>query len=121
MILLHMLHMLHKTLLAAPLEAICKNRATQNTSAVLHMLNKTMIKYEITTKDALRTVMAQVPAAETKFVDPILQMFYDDEKAGLCEITVKRVPPIVVASDFQHHVLVRYFDPEIAMLKRLSI
>jgi hypothetical protein len=65
--------------------------------------------------------MNSVPAAGVRFVDPIIQMFFDDERAGLCTVTVKRVPPIVMASEFQHHVIVKYHDPEVAMLKRLSI
>lgn len=80
-----------------------------------------MITYPMTNRDAMRSVMARVPAAEVKFVDPILQMFFDDERAGLCDIEIKRLGPIVPPEGEQHQVIVRYHDPEVAMMKRLSI
>ena len=80
-----------------------------------------MIKYPMTNRDAMRSVMARIPAAEVRFVDPVLQSFFDDERAGLCEITVKRLGPVATDESVQHHVVVRYHDPEVAMLKRLSI
>jgi hypothetical protein len=75
----------------------------------------------MTNRDAMRSVMARVPAAEVKFVDPVLQMFFDDERAGLCDIEVKRLGPIVPPEGVQHHIIVRYLDPELEMIKTLSI
>ena len=69
----------------------------------------------------MRSVMASIPAAGVKFVDPVLQQFFDDERAGLCTIEVKRLGPVATDESVQHHVVVRYHDPEVAMLKRLSI
>jgi hypothetical protein len=63
--------------------------------------------------------MTQVPAADVRFNDPVLQQFFDDERAGLCDIEVKRTSPIA-SGDSQHHVRVQYHDPELAMLRRLS-
>jgi hypothetical protein len=65
--------------------------------------------------------MNSVPSAGVRFIDPVLQQFFDDERLGLCRVTVKRLPPMVIASDVQHHVLVEYYDPELEMVKRLSI
>ena len=79
------------------------------------------IRHPMTNRDAMRSVMAQIPSAGVKFVDPILQGFFDDERAGLCTIEVKRLGPVVTDESVQHHVVVRYHDPEVAMLKRLSI
>jgi hypothetical protein len=78
-------------------------------------------------RDAMRSVMARVPAADVKFVDPILDMFFEDERAGLCTIEIKRLKPFVAESIAElgrvaeHCVQVRYLDPEVAMMKRLSI
>ena len=80
-----------------------------------------MIKYNLTNRDAMRTVMNRVPAAEVRFSDPVVQAFFEDERAGLCTIEVKRLPPVVIAGDIQHHILVRYHDPELEMVKRLSV
>jgi len=80
-----------------------------------------MIKYPMTNRDAMRSVMARVPAAQVKFVDPTLQMFFDDETLGLCDITIKRLPPTVVPADAQHMVHVSYHDAELEFTKRLSI
>jgi len=80
-----------------------------------------MITYPMSNRDAMRSVMARVPAAEVVFIDPVLQMFFDDERAGLCDIEVKRLGPIVPPAGAQHHVIVRYLDPEVEMIKTLSI
>lgn len=75
----------------------------------------------MTNRDAMRSVMARVPAAQVQFVDPALNMFFADERAGLCDIEVKRLPPIVVPEDVQHEVIVTYHDPEIEFVKRMSV
>jgi len=86
-----------------------------------------MIKYPMTNRDAMRSVMARVPAANVVFVDPTLQMFFDDEKAGLCTIDIKRLGPFVqpdvslLGTVAQHEVHVSYHDPETEFEKRLSI
>lgn len=80
-----------------------------------------MITYPMTNRDAMRTIMARVPAAQVQFVDPVLQMFFDDEAAGLCDIEVKRLGPVVPPEGHQHHVIVNYLDPELEMIKTLSI
>jgi hypothetical protein len=78
-------------------------------------------------RDAMRSVMARVPAANVQFVDPVLQSFFEDEKNGLCTIEIKRLKPFVAESIAElgrvaeHQVIVRYHDPEVAMVKRLSI
>ena len=75
----------------------------------------------MTNRDAMRSVMIRVPAAEVRFVDPVLDMFFADERAGLCQVEVKRLAPTVMPADVQHLVHVRYDDPEIEFEKRLSI
>jgi len=80
-----------------------------------------MITYPMSNRDAMRSVMARVPAAEVVFIDPVLQMFFDDERAGLCLIEVKRLGPLVPPAGEQHQVRVRYLDPELEMIKTLSI
>lgn len=80
-----------------------------------------MIKYNLTNRDAMRTVMNSVPAAEVTFSDPIVQGFFEDQRSGLCTIQVRRHPPVVIAGDVQHHIVVSYYDPELEMVKRLSI
>ena len=75
----------------------------------------------MTNRDAMRSVMARVPAAGVTFIDPVLQQFFEDERAGHCTIEIKRLPPTVVVGEVQHHVVVRYHDPEMGMLRRLSI
>jgi hypothetical protein len=78
-------------------------------------------------RDAMRSVMARVPAANVQFVDPVLSMFFDDERAGLCDIEIKRLGPFVqpdvslLGTVAQHEVHVSYHDPEIEFEKRLSI
>jgi len=79
-----------------------------------------MIIYPMSNRDAMRSVMIHVPAANVKFVDPALDMFFADEAAGLCDVVVKRLPPIVT-TDQQHTVQVTYHDPELEFEKRLSI
>ena len=50
-----------------------------------------MITYPMTNKDAMRSYMIKVSAAGVKFHDPALQMFFDDQTAGLCDIQIKRL------------------------------
>jgi len=86
-----------------------------------------MIEYPMTNRDAMRSYMARVPAAQVKFVDPVLQEFFDDQAAGLCDIKIKRLnlEQIMTANregqEVQHRVEVRYHDPEIEFERRLSI
>ena len=80
-----------------------------------------MIEYPMSNRDAMRSVMIRVPAAGVKFVDPVLDMFFADERAGLCVIEVKRLAPTVMPADQQHTVQVTYLDPEIEFVKRMSI
>jgi len=80
-----------------------------------------MLKYPMTNRDAMRSVMARVPTAGVKFVDPVLNMFFEDERNGLCDIAVKRLPPTVVDDNQQHEVHVSYYDPELEFVKRMSI
>ena len=79
-----------------------------------------MIEYPMSNRDAMRSVMVRVPAAQVRFVDPVLDQFFADERAGLCVIEVKRRAPTVLPADVQHLVLVRYDDPELEMIRRLS-
>lgn len=80
-----------------------------------------MIIHPMSTRDAMRSVMVRVPAAEVRFVDPALNMFFADEAAGLCQVVVKRLAPTVMPADVQHTVEVTYSDPEIEFVKRMSI
>ena len=94
-----------------------------------------MITYPLTNRDAIRVVMARVPASGTRFICPAIQQFFDDERAGLCAIEVKRntqVEPVATRAEathterdqfyrIQHEVRVRYMDPEMEFEKRLSI
>lgn len=86
-----------------------------------------MIRYPMSNRDAMRSVMVRVPAAEVKFVDPVLDQFFADESAGLCEIKIKRLnlDEIMTANregqEIQHHVEVTYHDPEIEFVKKMSI
>jgi hypothetical protein len=80
-----------------------------------------MIKHPMSNRDAMRSVMARVPAAGVVFVDPALQQFFDDEKLGLCQVQVRRLPPTVVPAAAQHEVWVTYTDPEIEFERRLSV
>ena len=75
----------------------------------------------MTNRDAMRSVMVRVPAAEVRFVDPVLDMFFEDERAGLCSVQVKRLAPTVLPADVQHRVEVTYLDPEIEFVKKMSI
>lgn len=79
-----------------------------------------MIIHPMSNRDAMRSVMIHVPAANVKFTDPALDMFFEDERAGLCDVVVKRLPPIVT-TDQQHTVEVTYYDAEIEFVKRMSI
>ena len=78
-----------------------------------------MFKYPITLKDAMRVLMAEVPAAEVKFHDPILQVFYKDRDDGLCTIKSKRFIN-GFAEEHVHEIQVTYKDPELEMIRRLQ-
>ncbi len=80
-----------------------------------------MIIHKMSNRDAMRSVMVRVPAAEVKFVDPALNQFFEDERAGLCSIQVKRLAPTVVPADAQHEVWVTYEDPELEFERKLSV
>ena len=83
-----------------------------------------MITYPLSNRDSLRVMMARVPASNTRFICPVIQQFFDDERAGLCDIEVKRLVTRVFASDeypgVQHEVHVRYHDPEVEFMRALS-
>jgi hypothetical protein len=80
----------------------------------------------MTNRDAMRSYMVRVPAANVQFVDPALQQFFDDQAAGLCEIKIKRLnlDEIISANakgqEIQHTVEVTYLDPELEFTRRLS-
>jgi hypothetical protein len=75
----------------------------------------------MTNRDAMRSVMVRVPAAQVRFVDPNLDMFFEDERAGLCQVQIKRLAPTVLPADAQHTVEVTYYDAEIEFVKKMSI
>jgi len=79
-----------------------------------------MIEYPMSNRDAMRSVMVRVPAAQVRFVDPVLNQFFADERAGLCRVEVRRLAPTVMPADAQHLVRVSYDDPELEMIRRLS-
>jgi hypothetical protein len=86
-----------------------------------------MIVYPMTNRDAMRSVMVRVPAAQVKFIDPTLNMFFDDETLGLCVIEIKRLRPEEIVDAHidgrvvQHQVHVTYHDAKLEFVKRLSI
>lgn len=72
-------------------------------------------------KDAMRSYMNYVKSAEIKFVDPNVQMFYDDEAQGLCTIEVKpgrRSQDGLPSGDSE--LLIHYYDPELEFQRRLQ-
>jgi hypothetical protein len=79
-----------------------------------------MFKYPIALKDAMRCLMAEVPAAQVIFHDPVVQAFYVDRDQGLCKITCKR---FIYGFEEQHvhEIHITYYDPELEMIKRLQI
>ena len=80
-----------------------------------------MFKYPMTTRDALRSVMARVPAADVTFTDPNIQQVYDDEKKGLCTIEAKRFATGMHNMDSVVHELhIEYYDPELEFIRALS-
>jgi hypothetical protein len=84
-----------------------------------------MITYPLSNRDSLRVVMARVPAAGVRFICPAIQQFFDDERAGLCTVEVKRLVTKLFPTDeypgVQHEVRVRYEDPELEFERKLSI
>ena len=50
-----------------------------------------MIKYPISNRDLLRSVMIKVPAAGVQYSDPVLQEFYEDSIYGLCTFEIVNV------------------------------
>lgn len=95
-----------------------------------------MIKYPITNRDLLRSVMARVPAAGVVYSDEVIQKFAVDSTKGLCSFTIVREPEVktvktvyeadgtsrqVVTTVQHHHVEVNYYDPEDEFEIRLSI
>lgn len=79
-----------------------------------------MLRYPISNRDAMRTIMARVPTAGVRFTDPRLDQFYADERAGLCEILVRRLRPIVQEPGAQHYIEVHYHDPEMEFMRALG-
>lgn len=80
-----------------------------------------MITHKMSNRDAMRSVMVRVPAANVQFIDPALNQFFEDERNGLCDIQVKRLAPTVMPADAQHEVWVTYYDPELEFERKLSI
>ena len=83
-----------------------------------------MIRYNLTTKDALRVSMARIPAAEVTFYDPCLDIFFADEQEGLCTIEVVKIRDLLTKTTpryiYQNELQIKYHDPEVEMIKRLS-
>ena len=95
-----------------------------------------MIRHPISNRDLMRSVMFHIKSAEVRFTDPTLQMFAQDEEAGLCRMDIKKMPEktewveildskcntqLVRQTTQQHEVVVEYFEPELEFEKRLSI
>jgi len=80
-----------------------------------------MIRYPMSNRDAMRSYMRRVPAAGVTFVDPVLDMFFADEANGLCTIELDRKMGYADEVEPQHSVRVTYTDPELEVVKRLSI
>ncbi len=95
-----------------------------------------MIKYPISNRDLLRSVMARIPAAGVVYSDDVIQKFAVDSTKGLCSFNIVREPEIktlqtvynpdgtsrrVETTVQHHHVEVCYYDPEDEFEIRLSI
>ena len=95
-----------------------------------------MIRHPISNRDLMRSVMFRIKSAEVRFRDPILQMFAEDDAAGLCRMEIHKLPELVEYIEVigekgkpktvkqttqRHEVVVEYFEPELEFEKRLSI
>lgn len=96
-----------------------------------------MIKYPISNRDLLRSVMAHVPAAGVRYSDPVLQEFAEDEQLGLCVMRVVKLPEekkqeqvydinydgwrVHETTVQRHEVQVQYHDPAMEFLKILEV
>ena len=95
-----------------------------------------MIKYPISNRDLLRSIMARVPAAGVRYADPVLQEFAEDAALGMCIMEIKKLPEIKTIQTIynpdgtsrphettvqQHEVWVQYHSPELEFEKILSI
>ena len=95
-----------------------------------------MIHYPISARDLMRWTMARVPAAGVVFIDAQVQRFYTDSQTGLCSFTIVTDPPVqetVEVMDLegniklyehtrqQHHLEIKYYNPEDEFEVRLSV
>ena len=95
-----------------------------------------MIKYPISNRDLLRSVMARCPAAGVVYADEQLARFAADSTKGLCSFTIVKGPEIketVEVCDLdgncrphettrqQHHIEIQYYSPEDEFEIKLSI
>jgi hypothetical protein len=78
-----------------------------------------MIRYTMNNRDALRSYMMAVPTAQARYSDPNMQQFRTDETEGLCRI--RYVRPYASIVDAQAAAEIEYRDPELEMLRRLSL
>lgn len=95
-----------------------------------------MIRYPISNKDLLRSVMIQVPSAGVRYNDSVLQEFAEDEQLGLCTMRVVKLPEekkqqpvydinydgwrVHETTVQRHEVQVQYHDPELEFVKALE-
>ena len=69
----------------------------------------------------MRSYMNFIKSAEIKFVDPNVQMFYDDEAQGLCTIELKQGKRPQDGLPSGDSVLeICYYDPELEFQRRLQ-
>lgn len=84
----------------------------------------------------MRSVMFRIKSAEVRYRDPVLQLFAEDQDAGLCTMQMRKLPEhvewveiidskgntqLVKQTTQQHEVVVEYYDPQQEFEKRLSI
>ena len=95
-----------------------------------------MIKYPISNRDLLRSVMAQIRAAGVRFTDENLQEYMEDEMLGLCSLEIKKLPetrewvevldldgnPQRFLQTTQNHIVeIEYNNPELEFVRVLEL
>jgi len=95
-----------------------------------------MITHPISNRDLMRSVMFRIKSAGVRYTDPVLQVFAEDEDAGLCSMRIRKLPEhvewveiidgkgltqLVKQTTQQHEVVVEYYEPELEFMKLLSI
>lgn len=95
-----------------------------------------MIKYPISNRDLLRSVMARIKAAGVRYSDENLQEYIEDEMLGLCQVEIKKLPETQELVDVmdqdgniqqylqtrQNHIVeIEYGNPELEFVRVLEL